>query len=221
VRHRKRMKQDRGGANTTPAIPELRVWTVQDMAVWENLQTEKALFVDEKLVRWVPPEYRWLTRRLQRRFRSFTGRLPWWFYCTRPDLRWVRHRVPIGESAVRIEMHIPQDRVFVMPAWAWHMIRSGRALALCHAEHAAAQRYNRRSRLRSLANERLFDERIPDAPWPGFEQAFLIRPEGFEAVCEELRLEWVSGVSRFVGVSRKTQCRQRLPGDLRHFGRRA
>jgi hypothetical protein len=79
-----------------PAAISTRLWTVQPLVVWEQIQQHGTVHADE--TRFLTPGYvphscRWLVQQLQQRLPGYPGTLPWWAYCEKPDLRWVRHRV--------------------------------------------------------------------------------------------------------------------------------
>lgn len=81
--------------------------------------------------------YEWLRERLADRLEGYTGRLPWWFYCRKPDLRKINQR---ADSQVRIEVVVPPARVCVMQSWAWHIVRTQGYFPLTLSEDSAWRR---------------------------------------------------------------------------------
>jgi hypothetical protein len=136
--------------------PDLvRVWTVQPLAVWEQVEQLGVAAVDPNRMSdgYVPLEYRWLVTQLRQRLPGYAGDLPWWAYCARPDLRWVRHRWPRNQREVRMEVLLPAEEVFVMPCWAWETVFFGKFLSFDNKER--------------LDWERRLREAVPDEDlWP-------------------------------------------------------
>ena len=87
------------------------LWTVQPMAVWDGLRAAGVLRVypaERHPAGWVHPQYTWLAGELRRRrLHGSRGGLPWFAYCARPDLRWVRHSRPAGSREVLLEPEPP------------------------------------------------------------------------------------------------------------------
>lgn len=116
---------------TISANEYIRVWTIQPVAVWEQLVTNGVARVEPSLV---SPEgtiwqYEWLVRQLVTRNPHFDGALPWWFYCGKPDLRFHRWHLPKGWH-VRLELRLDVQRVVIFPIAEWDLIFSGRLLAI-------------------------------------------------------------------------------------------
>lgn len=103
----------------------MRFWTVQPSEVWETLQRDGVCLVEPKRLLCVPEAYTWLVGQLKRRLPGYEGRLPWWLYCERPDLRWVRWSRPQGEIEVRLELELPAERVHTMLIKDWHKVYGG------------------------------------------------------------------------------------------------
>lgn len=99
----------------------MRYWTVQPLGVWETLQGEGVCRVDPGLAfdHEPPACYLWLVEQLKRRLPGYQGNFPWWLYCGKPDLRWVRWTRPLDEWEVRLELELPADRVeeFLIRDW--------------------------------------------------------------------------------------------------------
>jgi hypothetical protein len=191
----------------------MRVWTVHPLFVWECLQDAGALYVDPAKYDegYVPWQYRWLAHELQERVSGYVGGLPWWAYCAKPDLRWVRHHRPVGQPQVRIELEI--NPAFIIPSWAWDVIYSGRFLAFMKREQEAWETAMRQA----VADEdiwplpepwrgeieaswrRLFDPELPAHGWADVDSS--AHPHK-EAVFETLFLREVRSVTHFIGRSR-------------------
>lgn len=99
----------------------MRFWTVQPISVWDTLQNQGLCRVDPKLAfdNQPPAGYVWLVEQLKRRLPGYEGNFPWWLYCGKPDLRWVRWTRPCGEWEVRLELKLPPERVeeFLIRDW--------------------------------------------------------------------------------------------------------
>ena len=188
----------------------MRVWTVQPLIVWESLQTTGTLVVDSALYSYsdyIPWQYEWLARQLQDRIPGYSGGLPWWAYCTKPDLRWVRHRRAMGTPQVRIELEVKD--ALAMPCWAWNEVYCGQFLSSTEREHDAWHLAMRqdvpdedewplpepwRSELET-SWLRVFDSDLPKDGWTDVSKKRVCE----EAVFEMLRLEDVCAMTRFVG----------------------
>jgi hypothetical protein len=192
----------------------MRLWTVQPAAVWDQLRRDGRVCVDPTRVNakgWVHPQYAWLARQLRRRIRGSDGRLPWFAYCTNPDLRWVRHSRPFGSREVRIEIEPPEGTFVAFPSWAWHAVVTRAYLARDAAE---ARTWSHRLTAAGLDDEtdplprpfkaeleagwqRLFDPALPARSWRRTDPF-----RGREAVLPMLKLEWVKRVTAFVGANK-------------------
>jgi hypothetical protein len=193
----------------------MRLWTVQPAAVWDQLRRDGRVCVDPTRVNakgWVHPQYAWLARQLRRRIRGSDGRLPWFAYCTNPDLRWVRHSRPFGSREVRIEIEPPEGSFVAFPCWAWHAVFTRAYLTHDAAE---ARDWHRRLTAAGLTGEtdplprpfraeleaswrRLFDPALPARSW---RRADTFR--GREAGLSELKFEWVKQITAFVETDRR------------------
>jgi len=103
----------------------MRYWTIQPLSVWQTIQEQGFCLVDPALSGtngWTPPCYLWLVEQLKRRIPSYQGNLPWWLYCGKPDLRWVRWTRPAGEWEVRLELELPAERVEEFMIRDWHVV---------------------------------------------------------------------------------------------------
>lgn len=187
----------------------MRLWTVQPVAVWETLRSAGRIEVDRYRVHpdgWVYEQYRWIARQLRGRIPGSRGRLPWWAYCNRPDLRWVRHTHAIGSRHVRIELEAPEGSYLSFPTWAWHCVFCRDHLSLSREESRdwlhrlkAAGLYSP-DRLEEEVRTswlRLFRPNLPDRSW-NRKNPF----RGREAVLPVLKHEWVRKVAEFVGTNR-------------------
>ena len=99
----------------------VRYWTVQPISVWETLQQDGLCRVDPELAfdNQPPACYVWLVEQLKRRPPNYEGNYPWWLYCGKPDLRWVRWTRPSDTWEVRLELELPAERVqeFLIRDW--------------------------------------------------------------------------------------------------------
>jgi hypothetical protein len=190
----------------------MRLWTVQPVAVWEQLRADGHAVVDPARVNpegWVHPRYAWLARELRARIAGRRGRLPWWAYCARPDLRWVRHSRPAGSHEVRIEFEAPDGTFADFPCWAWNEVFYGSFLALSGTEYRA---WRARLRLAGVSEDeeplpepfqaeleaswrRLFRPDLPARSWRRAD-----RRRAREAVALALRRQWVRDAPEFVGT---------------------
>lgn len=191
----------------------MRVWTVQPLIVWDRLQEARLLQADPVSYYdgYTPWQYQWIVSQLRKRVPGYDGGFPWWAYCEKPDLRWVRHHRPSGQQQVRIEVN--PDNMITFPSWAWDVIHSGHFLAFTKREQDAWTKAMRRS----VPNEdlwplpepwrseleaswlRLFEPALPMCGWLDACE----RPNpNKEAVFETLRLGDVKSVTHFVGRSR-------------------
>jgi hypothetical protein len=191
------------------------LWTVQPLAVWAQVQRDGAAWVDPSRVNrhgWLPPPYSWLSWQLRGRIDGSLGRFPWFAYCSRPDLRWVRHTRPWGETQVSMESEPPPGQWVAFPCWAWHEVFTGQYLALTAAD---ARDWARRVRdavgvafgeyegllPEPLESEleaswrRLFSPALPARSWRRGD-----RRVDREAVVEVIRAPWVRRMHVFAGT---------------------
>jgi hypothetical protein len=190
----------------------MRLWTVQPIAVWEQVRAHGRALVDPLRVDpdgRVHPQYEWLVRQLKART-GFRAALPWWAYCERPDLRVIRHLRAHGTREVLIEFETPTAVAF--PCWAWHVVFMSDYLPRNRTDHRAWCERLRRAGVGpdddlpgpfqaevETSWERLFD--------PGLSARVPYR-DGFtfganrEDVVDVLEAAWVKGVREFVGTNR-------------------
>ncbi|MBX7106740.1 MAG: DUF3841 domain-containing protein [Gemmataceae bacterium] len=190
----------------------MRLWTVHPVSVWEQVRDAGEVWVDPRQVNaegWVHPQKQWLANRLPGRLAGATGQLPWFAYCSRPDLRWVRHTRPTGQVNVLIEFVPPPGHAFAMPCWAWHDVFCSQYLAVSKAEQ---RDWNRR--LRAVLGRDYRDYELPlpapfqeelEASWERlFLQVLTARSRdgwtNWEAVAVVIRAEWVRRTQEFVGA---------------------
>src|ERR1700730_11979630 len=86
-----------------------RIWTIQPAQVWERLRKKQSLYVEEKSEGYrgyIPRSYRWLQWQLYSRLPEYSGHMPWWAHCGKPDLRRYRHTRQAGTIEVRLELEI-------------------------------------------------------------------------------------------------------------------
>jgi hypothetical protein len=190
----------------------MRLWTVQPVAVWDQVRTLGRAFVDPVRADpdgWVHPQYEWLVRQLKART-AFRAPLPWWAYCERPDLRAIRHLRPHGSREVLIEFEAPSAVAF--PSWAWNVVFMSDYLPLNRTHDRDWRARLKRAgvgpdddlpesfRAEVEASwERLFDPglsaRVP------YRDPFNLGANR-EAVVEVIEAERVTGVQEFVGTNR-------------------
>jgi len=191
----------------------MRLWTIQPRAVWQQIEADGFADVDPLTdPGWyadsTPPEYLWLVRQLKSRIAGYCGRLPWWCYCEKPDLRLYRHTRPAGSREVRLELEIDDASAAAFPGWAWNEVYCQHYVALTKREE---QNWKRRLR-RHVPDEdtwplpqpwlgelerswlRIFDPRLP---------ARRRRWTGRIAVIERLNRDDIRRVTHFVGTNTK------------------
>ena len=195
----------------------MRVWTIQPLVVWERLKEAGTLCVDTACYPsdgYVPWQYPWLACRLQERVLDYRGGLPWWAYCEKPDLRWVRHHRPAGQPQVRIELDV--NGVLAFPGWAWDVVHCGHFLSFTQREQetwsAAMRRAVPDEDLWPLPEPwrgeleaswlRLFDPQLPSHGWADVPSKANSSWWANEAVFETLCLRDVCHETHFVGKNR-------------------
>ncbi|MGL4463245.1 MAG: hypothetical protein ACRC1K_13945, partial [Planctomycetia bacterium] len=144
----------------------MRLWTVQPVAVWEQIRNAAAAWVEPTLVNsdgWSPPAYSWLVWRMRGRIGDSCGRPPWFAYCERPDLRLIRHTRPKGVRQVLIEFEPPAGASLDFPSWAWNDVYCGQYLSFTGAEDRAW-----RTRLRATVG--ISFDRLDEAPPSPFQE---------------------------------------------------
>jgi hypothetical protein len=197
----------------------MRIWTVQPLVVWEQFQQQALLHVDETRTStpgYVPDSYPWLAQQLKERLPQYPGTIPWWAYCEKPDLRWVRHRRHEGERQVRLELEPRAGTFLTYPLSAWDTVFCGQYLSFARQEHDEWVQAMRRAvpdedawplpepwRTQLEASWlRLFDPDLPPRPWDDENLVLLGKSGTREAVLGLLRLEEVRQVTHFVGYSK-------------------
>jgi hypothetical protein len=190
-----------------------RIWTIQPAEVWEHLRDKRSVYVqDDRYRGYIPPAYRWLQHRLAGRLSGFSGRLPWWAYCRKPDLRCHRHLRPKSTSQVRLELEISDESFVRFPCWAWHQVFCQDYLAQTAKEYEDWTTALRRAvpdedawplpkpwrRQLEASWQRLFDPNLRVLHWD--ETSLWSRIACSEGVFEVLRLEDVRRVTSFKGM---------------------
>lgn len=201
----------------------MRIWTIQPLAVLEQVEKDGVALSYGGLSDWddyVWEPYEWLIGQLVQRRGWTPRRFPWWAYCEKPDLR--NHRWSGRGMQVRLELEIDENRLLVMPRWAWDNVVSGQYIAYTEEEDRA---WNERM----LANVPLESYGDPDSrdplrplpdPWntelhtswerlfaPGLPPESPKRPGPWESgsgkkrecVWEEIRRDDIRRVTRFEG----------------------
>lgn len=113
------------------------LWTVQPNDVWHQIKSEGAAIVNPfrvNLQGWIHPQYAWLAIQLREHIHDASGNLPWFAYCERPDLRWVRHSRPKGSAEVLIEFEPPTESFVSFPSWAWGEVFCSKYLSFTAAK---------------------------------------------------------------------------------------
>lgn len=179
----------------------MRVWTIQPGLVWARLKLQGFLYVDPilRVPNSIPDEelslpWRWLTSELSHRVPGSTGRLPWWSWTHKPDLRTYRHR-HYGLH-VRLELELEEQKILEFPSWAWHRIFCEEYLPLDPEEVEPSG--ERTEDVLAESWSRLFD---PSLPKSGRDD-MLGELTTSEVVFEALNLRDVVHCSPFYGISR-------------------
>lgn len=194
-----------------------RLWTVQPLEVLEQVERDGVALVDPARAGpsrpraaaefHTPEAYVWLTRQLQGRQPGWAGRLPWWCYPEKPDLR--LHRWHQKGPQVRLELLVPDTRVAEFPLWAWDLVF--REEVLLRTERQQREWWRRAGGSRREGSwppalrrrveatwEALFDPDLPPrvrfGPFRGSRERV--------AVLEEIRPEDLRRVTRFAGRCR-------------------
>lgn len=193
-----------------------RLWTIQPIAIWEELQQGEPLFCrDTRRKTEQPAAYQWLQMQMRGRLPRYSGRPLWWAYCEKPDLRRHRYSLPEGEQHVRIELDAASVRHLVFPCWAWHRVFCQDYLAYTTEEY---QRWN--SRLRAEVPDddvwplpepwrtqledswqRLFAPDLPQLSWDTSPPGIWSRQARYEAVFESFTIDAVTNATVFEGTS--------------------
>ena len=199
-----------------------RFWTIQPLEVWQTLQRTGEVRVDPTNYhhQHVPERYLWLVDQLRQRCPGYTGLLPWWAYCEKPDLRTHRHRAALFDriqQQVRLELEPDPSEVTIFPIWAWDTVYCGGYLALTlSAKENWEERWEAHPELEDLwprpspwreeleaSWQLLFSPELPQlCPWRGREYSMFERSVNSEAVVEILKFSAVRRAEVFTQVSR-------------------
>jgi len=193
----------------------MHIWTIQPLNVWETLQRDGAVYVDEMRLpsNYVPDSYQWLVAQLIQRVPGYPGTLPWWAYCRKPDLR--SHRHLQSGPQIRMELEIADTELLSFPCWAWSRVFSSDYLAFTEGEYRAWSEPMRRAvpdvdqwRLPEPCRteletswHRLFSVDLPRCSWDP--ERFVGEPDCREAVFGRLRSADVRAVTHFAGLARR------------------
>lgn len=194
----------------------MELWTVQPMSVLSAMENDGRVLVDPFQVNedgYISESYRWLVWQMSFRIDNSHGWLPWFAYCSRPDLRVIRHLLSPGEHCL-ITFQPPQSQVLVFPTWAWCKVFSGQYLAVSRNDELEWKKRFRKATGLSIDDVnyheivmnfspewkteidlsclRLFDSNLPTRSWEHRNAS-----DHREAVVEQLRLEWVRDVKTF------------------------
>lgn len=194
--------------------PPMLFWTIQPPSVLRQVEANGCVLVAPRPSDGVPCSYRWLCARLYRRIEGYRGRLPWWFYCEKPDIRYHRHIWPKSLRLVRLELDINSGLVVSFPCWAWHLVYCGQYLARSPEEFRRWRASLSRARVDEdtwplpepwktrleRSWDRLF-ERLPDQPWPHYQRLVGDPIPGREAVSEAILASQIRRVTFFEGAS--------------------
>ena len=197
----------------------MRIWTIQELTVWEALEERGVLHVDPALAEHqdYSDAYDWLSGEMRRRVGEPPRgvRWPWWgwgWYHTRvkarPDLRAIGWDLERGSQNVRIELELPEGEVLLSEFNYWHFVLMGSYLPSGGADDDAF-----------IEDMDAFDEELERA---GVEVDRAIEVEPFrtriiaswerifvvydnwptQATFWELRMDQVQDVTHFVGRRR-------------------
>jgi hypothetical protein len=197
------------------------LWTLQPICVWEALQAEGVLRVDDQHPRFEDgfrTPYDWLRRQMAARTHGYQGGYPWWaWHSPKPDLRSERHGIGMGQEYVRMELRVDKSRVMLSDFDMWHCVLNGCYLALDEQEDADFDAaWDRRL---CSKHWRVKSENWPPAMWDEFraqvaeswvrcldEEQFSQSSEwwgvqrSIQATFEEFRLSDVVRVTHYVGA---------------------
>lgn len=106
---------------------KITLWSLQPYTVWEILQMQQTLRVDETLASYAacwPDSYEWMKNQMQKRVAGYEDTLPWWaWYVPKPDLRRWRHGFgEPGERFVRLELNLRRDNVVLSDRATWDYV---------------------------------------------------------------------------------------------------
>ena len=194
----------------------IRLWTMKPLAVWEALQREGELYVDEALIpdldEYFAP-YAWMRKQMRQRVPGYTGRYPWWAYDYKLDLRTQRYQVsPPGARYVRMELAVPRARVLLSAYGEWHTVLGGGFLssATDDTDQEDAER-NFAIEVRSAGIERYWRPWLPEPfqsrrarSWERiFDVEELRETNTIQATFELLALREVVAVTPFTAARRR------------------
>lgn len=105
----------------------VRLWTIQPVAVWDELRCRQSLYVDLHRMdesHWFEDlhwQYDWMREQMARRLPHYEGHYPWWAYLRpKPDLRQMMWDIgPCGARYVRLELAIEPCRLLLSNLEAW------------------------------------------------------------------------------------------------------
>lgn len=166
----------------------LRVWTIQRIGWWQQLQTRRVLGGDGRRI-WpeMRPPYRWLMGQMRQRITGYNSGWPIWFWHSpKPDLRRRAH-LPKGERGVRLEIEIPAARALLLDFESWHCVLNNGHLALSEQEYDG----NASQEKREASWQRVFDlDALRQSPdWGPIDR--------IQGVTEHVRLDEVRRIDEF------------------------
>ena len=191
-----------------------QVWTIQPLLVWERLQEERVLLVDESLadISWVD-SYDWMRERMRERLPGNRGLYPWWaWYAPKPDLRRIRHHVnnERGKPYVRIELSLPDERVLISHLDAWVHVINGWIVPYTYKESLKWMDWvdtfeggplpEGAKAMREATWPRIFERDLPARgreDRDGLESSIWVE-DYWQATFEELRMDDVQKVTHFL-----------------------
>lgn len=104
-------------------------WTIQPSVVFEKMKRGSPVYVEPDQLPYgghIPESYLSLATYLKRTMNDYSGKLPWWLYSEKPDLRTYRHTRSYGKREVRIELTLPRNRYAEFSLKLWNSVYSGR-----------------------------------------------------------------------------------------------
>lgn len=194
----------------------VRLWTLQEIAVWDSLRKEGQLCVDPAL-RDLDPYFRepydWMCSQMLRRIFGYQGHDPWWAYDYPVDLRSYRyHAGSPGERMVRLELAVPWEQVLLSAYGSWHYVLSQDYLPQASDEEAFWQENDtwelERQALVREGKDWMMLEPYRTRVMRSWERIFdveeLRAKETIQATFEVLRLADVVSVTEFTVAHRKS-----------------
>lgn len=203
----------------------MKLWSIQTRAAYETLRRDGYLWGDgRRCIREFRVPYSWMKARMKERVPGYEGRTLLWAWASpKPDLRKGGH-LAVGVEGVRLELEVDPARVLCSDWDGWHFVLNRMYLPLTpeeYEEHRArweAARIMARGKAAGLKPYEYADivaaefkeemeatwPRIFDLPAmgrifqePGFGSAH--HEQWVQAVLDEINVEDVVGVTRFVG----------------------